>query len=215
MTDAAQPAAPATQTQPAASAEAPAAPAAPAVETPRAEAKQEPQKPASRVFARKPVAPATETKPAAEPAKSKSAIGDGALTRMRNKLDAAERAASEALALKDELAQYAKKELNSAPEAMRKFVLAEHKDDPRAQLALLRKLNEAGAFVRPSPVAEPAANTAPPKGPAADSTDPDVQLATQYEALAKNPKMYLAANAFLVKHRAEIKRGQQKLSAKN
>jgi hypothetical protein len=215
VTDAAQPAAPATQAQPAANAEAPAAPATPAVEAPKTEAKQEPQKPIVRVFARKSAAPATETKPAAEPAKSKSAIGDGALTRMRNKLDVAERAASEALAMKDELAQYAKKELNAAPEAMRKFVLGEHKDDPRAQLALLRKLTDAGAFARTSPIAEPAANTAPPKAPAADATDPDVQLAKQYETLANNPAMYLAANAFLAKHRAEIKRGQQKLSAKN
>jgi hypothetical protein len=200
-----------------------AAPAAPAPEAPKAEAKPEPQKPAPRVFARKVAAPVAEAKPEAEakPAEPKAdarkQIGDSAITRMRNKLAAAEALAEESKSLREELGHYAKKELESAPEKARKYVLSKHKDDPRAQLAELRALREAGLLEepKPSPVEQPAANTAPPKSPPADSTDPDVVAALQHKKLAENPATYLLAASFHSKNAAAIKRGQQKLAPKN
>jgi hypothetical protein len=68
---------------------------------------------------------------------------------------------------------------------------------------------------KPSPVDQPPANTAPPKSPAADATDPDVQAARRYRELAENPTQYLVASAFLSKNRAAIDRGEKKLAAKN
>jgi hypothetical protein len=184
-------------------------------------------KPAPRAFVRKP-APVAQVlaagaQPAIEPAKDaakedrRAAIGSRTISSLRNRLAETEKAASEAKAYRDELAQYAKKELDTAPENARKYVLAKHKDDPRAQLQALRELREAGFLEAPkvSPIAQAAANTAPPKSPAADTTDPDVATAEKHRALAENPSLYLVADQFFQRNAAAIKRGLAKLAAKN
>lgn len=185
------------------------------------------QKPAARAFVRKVEAkPAPEAAPpakadAADPkADSKGRIGARALTTMRNKLDAANARADEANALREELGHYAKEQLAAAPEKARKYVLAKHKDDPRAQLAELRALRESGLLDEAKPAApsiadQTAANTAPPKSPTPDSTDPDVVAAKQYAALEENPATNLIASAFLSANKAAITRGKQKLASKN
>jgi hypothetical protein len=204
--------------------EAPAAPApvaaAPALEVPKPEAPkprawQPKVKPAPVVEAAPAAAPAAPESPAKP--KGVAGIGSRKIAALESKLAASAKDVEEAKALREELAHYAKREIDGAPESARKYVLAKHKDDPRAQLAELRALREAGLLEapKPSPIAQPAANTAPPKAPAADSTDPDVQLAQQHRALASDPKKFLVANAFLSKHSAAIKRGEQKLAAKN
>lgn len=204
--------------------EAPAAPApvaaAPAPEAPKPEApKPRAWQPKAKPAPVAEVAPAAAAPAPADPAKPKgvSGIGSRKIAALESKLAASAKDVEEAKALREELAHYAKREIDSAPESARKYVLGKHKDDPRAQLAELRALREAGLLEapKPSPVSQPAANTAPPKAPAADSTDPDVQLAQQHRALVSDPKKFLVAGAFLSKHSAAIKRGEQKLAAKN
>lgn len=211
---AAAPAAPEAPAAPAPVAAAP-APEAPKPEAPKPRAWQPKAKPAPVAE----VVPAAAAPAPADPAKSKgvSGIGSRKIAALESKLAASAKDAEEAKALREELAHYAKRELEGAPESARKFVLGKHKDDPRAQLAELRELREAGLLEtpKPSPVSQPAANTAPPKAPAADSTDPDVQLAQQHRALVENPATYLLAAAFQSKNAAAIKRGQQKLASKN
>lgn len=223
MTDAANPtAANPGAAQPAAQTDA-AAPAQTAAQAQAQAAEQkpaaEPQKPAARKYVR-PAQVAAE--PAADAAKvaakpASEAIGKGAITRMRSKLDAAEQRAAESDALREELGHYAKQELERAPEKARKYVLSRHKDNPRAQLAELRALRESGLLddPKPSPVEQAAANTAPPKAPTPDSTDPDVTAAKQHELLESNPALKIAAHAFFSKNAAAITRGKQKLAAKN
>lgn len=204
-------AAPAVAPAPTSAAAAP--PAAPAPPAPPA------AKPAPRALARKAApaaaAPATPATPAVDASPKREGIGSRAVSALRNQLDAARKDAGEAKALRDELAQYAKKELEGAPEEARKYVSAKYKDDPRAQLAALRELREAGLLKATAVATGPAANTAPPRAPVADSTDPDVSAALQHKALADNPATYLVATAFHSKNAAAIKRGQQKLASKN
>jgi hypothetical protein len=192
-----------------------AAPEAPKPEAPKPRAWAPKAKPAQPAAAASPAAPAqpdTSAKP-----KGVSGIGTRKIAALESKLAASEKDVAEAKALREELAHYAKRELEGAPENARKFVLSKHKDDPRAQLAALRELREAGLLEGPkaSPVAQPAANTAPPKAPVADATDPDVQLAQQHRLLSGDPSKFIIANAFKSKHSAAIARGEQKLAAKN
>lgn len=208
--------------------EAPAAPApvaaAPTPEAPTPEAPK-PEAPKPRAWAPKAKpAPTAEAAPAPAPAapeapkpKGVAGIGSRKIAALESKLAATAKDVEEAKALREELAHYAKRELEGAPESARKYVLGKHKDDPRAQLAELRALRDAGLLEgpKPSPVAQPAANTAPPKAPVADATDPDVKLAQQHRLLAQDPSKFILANAFLSKHSAAIKRGEQKLAAKN
>ena len=202
---------------PAADAAAPAA----AAPSPAAKPAQAPAaKPAPRKFARPAptVAPVIESQPAeAKTDAARESISKGALTKMRSKLEAAEKSAGEAASLREELAHYAKQELDRAPEKARKYVLAKHKDDPRAQLAELRSLRESGLLdePKPSPVDQPQANTAPPKSPTPDDADPDVVAARRYKELQSNPATFLIASSFHSKNSAAIKRGEQKLSSRN
>lgn len=194
-----------------------------AVEAPKPDAQQAPQKPAARPFVRKPApvveaAPKTEPTPeASKPDTKRTQIGTSALSKLRSQLEVAKANAAETESLRAELAEYAKQTLATAPEKARKYIETKHKGDPRAQLQALRELRDAGLLDEPkrSPVEGEPANTAPPKAPAADATDPDVQLAQQYQQLSANPALFLVADQFRQKHGAAIKRGLAKLPAKN
>lgn len=172
---------------PAPAAEAPAAPVAAAPEA----AKPEAPKPRAWSPKAKP-APAVEPAPVAasvEPAKPKgvSGIGSRKIAALEAKVAAASKDVEEAKALREELAHYAKRELEAAPENARKFVLGKHKDDPRAQLAALRELRDAGLLQAPAVASAttPATTLAPNAPKATDSGDADVALAREWQELAK------------------------------
>lgn len=202
----AAPAAPEAPAAPAAVAAAP-APEAPKPEAPKPRAWQPKAKPApvaEAAPAATPVIPELPVKP-----KGVAGIGSRKIAALESKLAAFAKDAEEAKALRGELAHYAKRELDGATENARKYVLAKHKDDPRAQLAELRALRDAGLL---SAVAAPAATTVASSAPkAAASNDEDVALAQQW--LESQKRAPMRAATMRLQHGAAIDRGLKKLQA--
>ncbi len=199
--------------------EAPAAPA-PAAAAPPPEAPK-PEAPKPRAWQPKAKsAPMAEAAPAAapvapeSPAKPKGVAGIGSrkIAALESKLAASAKDVEEAKALREELAHYAKREIDGAPESARKYVLAKHKDDPRAQLAELRALRDAGLLSAPSAPAAPAATTVASSSPKpAASNDEDAALAQQWLEASKRAPMRAAT--LRLQHGPAIERGLKKLQA--
>jgi len=195
----------------------PAAQPVAAAPAPAAEpAKAEPAKPRAWAPKAKPV-PAVQAAaaPAAtEPAKPKGVAGIGSrkIAALESKVASAAKDIEEAKALREELGHYAKRELAAAPESARKYVLSKHKDDPRAQLAELRALSEAGLLTAPAAPPAPASTTVASNSPKPSTTnDEDVVVAQAWlEASKKTP---MRAASLRLTNGAAIERGLQKLRA--
>lgn len=184
---------------------------APAVEP----AKTEPAKPRAWAPKAKPAPAAQVAAPAAsEPAKPKGVAGIGSrkIAALESKVASAAKDIEEAKALREELGHYAKRELASAPESARKYVLAKHKDDPRAQLAELRALSEAGLLSAPAAAPSPASTTVASNSPK-PSTANDEDIAAAQAWLEASKRTPMRAASLRLTNGASIERGLKKLSA--
>lgn len=183
-----QPAAPATQPAP----EAPKPPAASAVKPPYVNPYAAPKvaaqpAPAASLAAPAPGAPVAPQAPAAQPP---APVVDPQVAALTARVDD----------MRAVLAITATNAINSLPESLRGFVVAQYGEDPAAQIRGIESMRSHGLIPAAPQVVPQGANTspsvaAPPLAPT--SANPDASVLAQYEALkAKSP--HAAANFFSV-----------------